>query len=317
MDKRKIILDCDPGHDDAIAIMMAKHPALDLLAITTVTGNQTIDKVTTNALNLRDYLDLGVPVYAGMALPMVRDLVIAAYVHGETGLDGHPFPPPTSKPESKHAVQYTIDTLLASNGDITLVPVGPLTNIAIAMRTEPAIIPKIKEIVIMGGSFGQGNITPTAEFNIFVDPEAALVVFESGAPIVMMGLNMTNTTVCTEDITARMAKIENKAAELFVNITNFTHRRLAAMVKERFGIETEHPGGAMHDPTCLAWLIDPDCFTLKDMYVTVDINRGPGYGQTVCDNWGVTNKPKNARVAMEVDQERFWNIIEDCIRLYS
>lgn len=191
MEKRKIILDCDPGHDDAIAMMMAaKHPAIDLLGITIVAGNQTLDKTLINGLNVCQKLEINVPVYAGMPQPIMRQQIVADNIHGETGLDGPVFEPLTRQAESTHAVKYIIDTLMASDGDITLVPVGPLSNIAVAMRMQPAILPKIREIVLMGGAYGTGNFTPSAEFNIFADPEAARVVFTSGVPLVMMGLDL-------------------------------------------------------------------------------------------------------------------------------
>lgn len=177
MEKRKIILDCDPGHDDAIAMMMAaKHPAIELLGITIVAGNQTLDKTLVNGLNVCQKLGIDVPVYAGMPRPIMREQIVAADIHGESGLDGPVFEPLTKKQEPVHAVSYIIDTLMASDGDITLVPVGPLTNIAVAMRMEPAIVSKIREIVLMGGAYGTGNVTPSAEFNVYADPEAARVV---------------------------------------------------------------------------------------------------------------------------------------------
>ena len=177
MNKTKIILDCDPGHDDAIAIMLAaKNPAIDLLGITVVAGNQTLEKTTVNALNVCQYLGLDVPVYKGCGQPMIREnQLIAADIHGESGLDGPVFAPLTKQMESKHAVLYMVDTLLASDGDITVVTTGPMTNLAMAMRLCPDIVPKIKEIVLMGGSYQLGNMTPAAEFNILVDADAAHV----------------------------------------------------------------------------------------------------------------------------------------------
>ena len=201
MKKRKIILDCDPGHDDAIAIMLAaRHPAIDLLGITIVAGNQTLNKTLVNGLNVCQKLDINVPIHAGMPKPIMREQIVADNIHGESGLDGPIFAPLVRKAESKHAIQYIIDTLMNSDGDITLVPVGPLTNIAVAMRMQPAILPKIREIVLMGGAYGTGNFTPSAEFNIYADPEAARVVFTSGVPLVMMGLDLTNQTTCTADV---------------------------------------------------------------------------------------------------------------------
>ncbi|MBY7308006.1 ribosylpyrimidine nucleosidase [Escherichia ruysiae] len=283
MEKRKIILDCDPGHDDAIAIMMAaKHPAIDLLGITIVAGNQTLDKTLINGLNVCQKLEINVPVYAGMPQPIMRKQIVADNIHGETGLDGPVFEPLTRQAESTHAVKYIIDTLMASEGDITLVPVGPLSNIAVAMRMQPAILPKIREIVLMGGAYGTGNFTPSAEFNIFADPEAARVVFTSGVPLVMMGLDLTNQTVCTPDVIARM----------------------------------ERAGGPVHDATCIGYLINPDGIKTQEMYVEVDVNSGPCYGRTVCDELGVLGKPANTKVGITIDTDWFWGLVEECVRGY-
>ena len=283
MEKRKIILDCDPGHDDAIAIMMAaKHPAIDLLGITIVAGNQTLDKTLINGLNVCQKLEINVPVYAGMPQPIMRQQIVADNIHGETGLDGPVFEPLTRQAENTHAVKYIIDTLMASDGDITLVPVGPLSNIAVAMRMQPAILPKIREIVLMGGAYGTGNFTPSAEFNIFADPEAARVVFTSGVPLVMMGLDLTNQTVCTPDVIARM----------------------------------ERAGGPVHDATCIGYLINPDGIKTQEMYVEVDVNSGPCYGRTVCDELGVLGKPDNTKVGITIDTDWFWGLVEECVRGY-
>lgn len=309
-ERRKIILDCDPGHDDAIAMMMAaKHPAIDLLGITIVAGNQTLDKTLVNGLNVCQKLGIDVPVYAGMPRPIMREQIVAAHIHGESGLDGPVFEPLTRKAEPVHGVSYIIDTLMASDGDITLVPVGPLSNIAVAMRMEPRILPKIREIVLMGGAFGTGNVTPSAEFNLYADPEAARVVFTSGVPIVMMGLDLTNQTVCTPDIIERMQKVGNTAGQLFADIMNFTLKTQA----EVFGLAA----GPVHDATCIGYLIDPGCITTKDMYVEIDVNEGPCYGRTVCDELGVTKKAPNVRVGTGINTERFWNLVEDCIRMYA
>ncbi len=283
MEKRKIILDCDPGHDDAIAIMMAaKHPAIDLLGITIVAGNQTLDKTLINGLNVCQKLEINVPVYAGMPQPIMRQQIVADNIHGETGLDGPVFEPLTRQAENTHAVKYIIDTLMASDGDITLVPVGPLSNIAVAMRMQPAILPKIREIVLMGGAYGTGNFTPSAEFNIFADPEAARVVFTSGVPLVMMGLDLTNQTVCTPDVIARM----------------------------------ERAGGPVHDATCIGYLINPDGIKTQEMYVEVDVNSGPCYGRTVCDELGVLGKPANTKVGITIDTDWFWGLVEEYVRGY-
>ena len=226
--KRKMILDCDTGHDDAIALMVAsKHPNIDLLGVTVVAGNQTLPKTLKNTLNVCDHLGLDVPVYAGMSLPLVRKQYVADDVHGESGLDGPVFGPCNKKAEDKHAVLYLIETLMNSDGDITLVPVGPLTNIAMAIRLEPRIVDKIQEIVLMGGAINLGNATPAAEFNIYADPEAAQIVFSSGVKITMMGLDLTNTVLANMQIIERMEALGNKAGKLFGDIMRFTFKSQA------------------------------------------------------------------------------------------
>lgn len=310
MEKQKIILDCDPGHDDAIAMMMAaRHPKIDLLGITIVAGNQTLDKTLVNGLNVCQHIGIETPVYAGMDRPMLRKQVVADMVHGETGLDGPVFATLVREAEKTHAVQYLIETLMASDGDIILVPVGPLSNIGMAMRLEPRIVGKIKEIVLMGGAYGLGNITSAAEFNIFADPEAAHVVFTSGVPIVMMGLDLTNQTVCTPDIIERMENIGNRAGKLFGDIMRFTLKTQ----NEVFGLEA----GPVHDATCVAYLIDPEIFTLQEMYTAVDITGGPSYGRTVCDYFGNSKMPVNSKVGITLNRDHFWNLVEQCVSMYK
>lgn len=310
MKKIKIIIDCDPGHDDAIAIMLAgNHPAIDLLALTTVAGNQTLDKTTVNALHVCEHLELDTPIYAGMSLPLVREQIVAANIHGESGLDGPVFGQLHTKIQPQHAVNYLIDTLLASDGDITLVPVGPLTNIATAMRMEPRILPKIQQIVLMGGAYGTGNFTPSAEFNIFADPEAANIVFSSGVKLTMMGLDVTNQTVCTPDIIKRMESIGNKAGSLFADIMRFTLNSQ----KIAYGLEA----GPVHDVTCVAYLIAPELFTTQDMNVVVDINRGPCYGRTVCDTINCLQQPANCTVGTGVDLPKFWDMVAEAVARYN
>lgn len=310
MTARKIILDCDPGHDDAIAMLMAyAHPAIDLLGVTIVAGNQTLKKTVRNGLNVAQLLDMDVKIYPGMPQPLVRKQVVAGNVHGKTGLDGHTFEALKRTAEKENGVQFIIDTLMASDGDITLVPTGPLTNIATAMRMEPLIIPKIKEIVLMGGAYGTGNFTPSAEFNIYADPEAAYVVFKSGAPIVMMGLDLTNQTVCTPDVIERMEAIGNKAGKLFGDLMRFTLKTQF----EEFGLEA----GPIHDATTIGYLIDPTLFDMQDMFVEVDINRGPCYGRTVCDELNVLKQTPNAKVGKKINRDSFFDLVADCIKTYK
>ncbi len=311
MDKRKIILDCDPGHDDAVAIMMAaKHPKIDLLGITVVAGNQTLEKTTINALNTCQYLGLDTPVYAGCGIPMVRARqIIADDIHGETGLDGPVFAPLTKKAEDKHAVNYIIDTLMASDGDISIVITGPDTNVAMAMRMEPRIVDKIQEIIIMGGAYQLGNVTPAAEFNIIADAEAAHIIFTSGRPLVMMGLDLTRQALCYPAVIDRMSKIDNVAGTLFCDLMRF----FSSTQKKVFGWE----GGPLHDPTCIAYLIDPTCIETKDMFSEVEIRSEKCYGRTLCDYFNTQGKEPNSKVSIKLDVDKFWDIVEECIRLYN
>ena len=309
MDRKKLILDCDVGHDDAIALMVAaRHPDLELLGITCVAGNQVLEKTLHNTLNVCQHLGIETPVYAGMSGPMVRDQVTAGDVHGTTGLDGPVFEPLTWKQgEKEHAVQYLIRTLMASQGDITLVPVGPLTNIAMAMRLEPRIIGKIREIVMMGGACGLGNATPAAEFNIYADPEAAHVVFSSGVPIVMMGLDLTNQALADRQVIERMEAIGNQAGKLFGEIMRFT------LNSQRINGLT---AGPVHDVTAVVYLFAPEVFTVKPAHVQVDLSHGPCYGRTVCDLVHRLGNQENARVGTGLDLDRFWDIVEEALRRY-
>lgn len=261
-----------------------------------------------NGLNVCQLLGIDANVYAGMLKPLVREQVVAGNVHGESGLDGPVFGPLHRQVEKTNAVNYIIDTLMASEGDITLVLVGPSTNIAVTMRMEPLIIPKIKEIVLMGGAYGTGNFTPSAEFNIFADPEAAHVVFTSGTPIVMMGLDLTNQTLCTLEIIERIKAVRNVAGKLFGDIMRFTLKSQF----ECFGLEA----GPLHDATCVGYLISPEAFETQEMYVEVDSNRGPFYGRTVCDELNVLEQKANAKVGKKIDTKTFWDLVEACIRKY-
>ncbi|MCR1871779.1 ribosylpyrimidine nucleosidase [Mammaliicoccus lentus] len=309
MEKQKIILDCDPGHDDAITMLMAyTHPSIDLLGITIVSGNQILGKTVKNGLNVAQYLDMDVKIYPGASEPLIRETVIADNVHGVTGMDGPVFEKLKRQPEKKKAVQFIIDSLLESSGDIILVPTGPLTNIALAMKIEPAIIPKIKEIVLMGGAYGNGNFTPSAEFNIFADPEAAHVVFKSGASIVMMGLDVTNQTICTTEVIERMESADNKAGKLFGDLMRFTLKTQY----EEFGLEA----GPLHDSTTVAYIVNKELFEVQEMFVEVDINRGPSYGCTVCDESNVLKEKPNVKVGKKVDTAKFFDLVEECIKMY-
>lgn len=311
-ERRKIIIDCDPGHDDAVAIMLAaRNPRLELLGVTTVRGNQTLEKVTQNALNICQYLDIDVPVCRGMAQPMVRKAPpVEERLHGETGLDGPLFGELKKELDPRHAVDFIIETVLASPDPVTLVPTGSLSNIAMAIRKEPRILDNIEEIVLMGGVYQHGNVTPAAEFNIYVDAEAAHVVFSCGRPVAMMGLDITRQVLCYPAIVERMSKVRTKAGKLFVELMNY----FCMTQKRVFGWE----GGPLHDPTTIAYLLDPDCVQTKEMAVDIDITGGPSHGRTNCDFFGLMkDREKNARVAVGIDVERFWDIVEEELGRYE
>ena len=310
MQKEKIILDCDPGHDDAVAIMLAAiNPKIELLGITVVAGNQKLEKTVNNALKVCNHLNLDVPVYSGMSRPMIREQLIADDIHGETGLDGPKFEELKIKAEDKHAVNFIIDTLMNSDEKVTLVPTGPLTNIGMAIRFEPRIIEKINRIVLMGGSYQLGNMTPAAEFNILADPDAAHIVFSSGVKIVMMGLDLTRQASATKEVVEKIKSLNNKASKLFVDLMEF----FAASQKNVYGWSAP----PVHDPTTIAYIIDPDCIEVKPMFCEIELWSERSYGRTLCDYFGILKKEPNVDVAVKLDFDKFWNLVYENLKLYD
>jgi ribosylpyrimidine nucleosidase len=317
----KIIHDCDPGHDDAVAMLMAAaHPALDLRAITVVAGNQTIEKTVRNALNVASMTGLcsGVPIAAGMSRPIVREPITAGEIHGTSGLDGPTFGEPTVSLSERHAVDLIIDLLMTSDTGLTLVPTGPLSNIGMALRKEPRIAEKIDRIVLMGGSCQSGNVTPSAEFNIYADPEAAHIVFNCGRPIVMMGLDVTRKALATAGEVTRIKSLGSPQALLFAEMMEF----FTKTQKEIYGLEAP----PLHDPVTIAWLIDPSCVTLKPMRVEIELRGELTYGRTSCDYIGLEFAANsslahpsgaNALVATDIDFRKFWDIVRDTFALYG
>ena len=310
MKKEKIILDCDPGHDDAVAIMLAAiNPKIELLGITVVAGNQKLEKTVNNALKVCNHLNLDVPVYSGMSRPMIREQLIADDIHGETGLDGPKFEELKIKAEDKHAVNFIIDTLMNSDEKVTLVPTGPLTNIGMAIRFEPRIIEKINRIVLMGGSYQLGNMTPAAEFNILADPDAAHIVFSSGVKIVMMGLDLTRQASATKEVVEKIKSLNNKASKLFVDLMEF----FAASQKNVYGWSAP----PVHDPTTIAYIIDPECIEVKPMFCEIELWSERSYGRTLCDYFGILKKEPNVDVAVKLDFDKFWNLVYENLKLYD
>jgi ribosylpyrimidine nucleosidase len=310
MKKINVILDCDPGHDDAVALMLAgKAPEINLLGITVVAGNQTIEKTTRNALNLCQYLGIDVPVAMGSSHPLVKEPVICPEIHGESGLDGFTFPPLKKEKDPLDGVSFIIKTCL-SHDEVVLVPTGPLTNIARALTQEPKIKEHISKIVLMGGSIGAGNVTPAAEFNIFVDPEAADIVFNSGLPVYMNGLDVTRKVLVLSSVVERMEKIHNKASDLFVALMN-------AFNANQKKVFSWSKGGPLHDPVTIVSLLDPSCVTYKYMNAVIDVSKGPSYGRTNCDQYDYLKQNPNAFVATDIDVAKYWDEIERVLRLYK
>jgi len=309
---QKIILDVDPGHDDAMAILLASaSPAIDLLAITTVAGNQTLPKTTLNARRVCSRAGIhGIPVAAGCDRPLVREQRVAENIHGESGLEGPTFAGEPDVPlDPRHAVDLIVELLMASDGDVMLVPVGPLTNIGMAMRREPRIVPKIRHISLMGGAWGFGNQTPSAEFNILVDPEAARIVFESGAPITMCGLELTHQAKATPDIIQRFADLHSPLGDFAVEMLRF----FASTYKKMHGFD----GPPLHDPTAVAWVIDPSMVETQPAHVDIETHAEFSYGRTVVDLHDVLGLPKNVLVATKLDVPRFWDLMVGAIASYG
>ena len=309
---QKIILDVDPGHDDAMAILLASaSPAIDLLAITTVAGNQTLPKTTLNARRVCSRAGIhGVPVAAGCSRPLVREQRIAENIHGESGLDGPTFAGEPDVPlDPRHAVDLIVELLMASDGDVMLVPTGPLTNVGMAIRREPRIVPKIRHISLMGGAWGFGNQTPSAEFNILVDPEAARIVFESGAPITMCGLELTHQAKATPDIIRRFADLHTPLGDFAVEMLRF----FASTYKKMHGFD----GPPLHDPTAVAWVIDPTIVETQPAHVDIETHAEFSYGRTVVDLHDVLGLPKNVLVATKLDAARFWDLMVGAIASYG
>ncbi|MDE6203232.1 MAG: nucleoside hydrolase, partial [Lachnospiraceae bacterium] len=259
--KEKMIYDGDPGHDDVMAILLAAgSPGIDLLGVTTVAGNAPLEMTTRNALITMDIIGADIPVAAGCRGPLVRPLYTAPFVHGKSGLDGAKLFEPKRKPVEKHACDFLIDTLMESDGDISIVAAGPLTNVALALRREPAIEEKIKQLVIMGGG-RFGNITPAAEFNIWSDAEAARIVFESGIPKVMCGLDLTYQAVATPEIMKRIQEIHSPVSEFVNDFMSFYNANSKRAGKN---------GAPVNDACCVAYLIDHKVFTTRHLRVDIE-----------------------------------------------
>ena len=304
---QSLIIDTDPGQDDAVAILLAlASPEIDLLGITTVAGNVPLALTQENARKICDLAGrTDMQVFAGLDRPLVRPLVTAEHVHGRTGLDGPVLPDPETPLQEQHAVDYIIDTLRRQPaGSVTLAPIGPLSNIAMAMQRAPDIIPRIRQIILMGGAYFEvGNITPAAEFNIYVDPHAAQIVFASGVPVIMMPLDVTHKALTRTDRVAALRAIGNRTGVAVAEMLEFFER----FDEAKYGSD----GGPLHDPCTVAWMIAPDIFNGRPCNVEIETASPLTMGMTVVDWWQVSSRPHNALVIGDLDADRFFSLITE------
>jgi inosine-uridine nucleoside N-ribohydrolase len=298
----EIILDCDPGHDDAIALLLALgSPELQLLGVTTVSGNQTLEKTTSNAIRVLDHVGRSeIPVAAGAPRPLVREGSVAANVHGETGLDGPDLPAPSREPEAMHAIDWIAGTLEGNPSPVTLVATGPLTNVALFLARYPELGTRLERIVLMGGAIAVGNTTPAAEFNLWADPEAARRVFESGLDLTMVGLDVTHQALMTPVHVERLSG-GGRAGKLVADLYRF--------YAQFHGREYGWDGAPVHDAVALAHVIDGTLLTTKHCGVIVDTGPELSRGRTHVDLWGLAAWEPTCHVAVGIDSERFLELL--------
>lgn len=309
-----LLIDCDPGHDDAMALLLAAAAeAVDLTAVTTVAGNQTIEKTTRNALRVLTLAErTDVPVARGMAKPLVRDQVTAGWVHGESGLDGATLPKPTVDSIDTHAIETIVETA-AESGALHIAPVGPLTNIAVALRKHPEVVDDIEQIVLMGGAIADGNVTPAAEFNIFADPEAAKIVFDSEVAVTMVGLNVTRSVRLTRDQIAEIRAMDTDVATTVADLLTY----FVDVYESSF----EWDGVPIHDACAVAEIISPGILDTTHTFVGVETKGDLTYGRTVADvrnvadDWPNVEAP-NADVALDIDGKAFFEMFRSALAEY-
>ncbi|HEX2767409.1 MAG TPA: nucleoside hydrolase [Candidatus Limnocylindria bacterium] len=310
-DRRRVILDCDPGHDDAIAILLAAaSPALELEAITTVAGNQTLDKVTLNARRVCSVAGITeVPIAAGADRPLARAPIVAGEIHGTSGLDGVDWDEPTVGVDSRAAVDLIVERALADDPrPLTIVAVGPLTNVATALRDHPEIRPRIERISVMGGAIGLGNWSPSAEFNIIVDPEASEIVLESGVPVTLVPLEVTHQALATDPVLERIAALGTPVSRMADALLRF----FADTYRDVFGFAAP----AVHDPCAVAAIIDPTIVGTRRTNVAIETRSELTLGRTVVDVYGTTGRPPNADVGMDLRVDRFWDLVIEALATY-
>jgi len=294
----RILLDCDPGHDDAIALLLAlASPELELLGVTTVAGNQTLEKTTANAIRVLEFVGRHeVPVAAGADRPLVREQVVASNVHGETGLDGPDLPPPQASPVAQHAVDFLADRIREHDGGVTLVPTGPLTNVALLLALHPDARPE--RIVLMGGAIAEGNVTPAAEFNIWCDPEAAARVFASGIDVTMIGLDITHRALFTS---AHVGRLQGRVGGMVTELLRFYgefHRKVY-----------DFDGSPIHDAVAVAHVMHSELVETKHLNTEIDVESELCRGRTVVDVWRRSGREPNSHVGVEIDSEGFLGLL--------
>ncbi|MAT18236.1 MAG: ribonucleoside hydrolase [Leifsonia sp.] len=309
MTARKIILDCDPGHDDAIAMLLAHgSPEIELVAVTTVAGNASLANVTRNALSVARIAGItGIPFAAGAARPLVRRTEFAPTIHGDSGLDGPELPEPEIELDPRSAAQLIIDLVMAHEpGEITLVPTGALTNIALAARLEPRIVPRVREVVLMGGGVHVGNWNATSEFNIVIDPEAAHIVFNEDWPLTMVGLDVTHQALATDAVRDAITELDTVPGRFTLELLDFfadTYRR-----------EQGFTYPPVHDPVAVAYVIDPSVLHVVKAPLDVELSGALTLGMTVADLRMPAPADCRTQVSLGLDQERFWSLVVSALR---
>ena len=304
----RVVLDCDPGHDDALAILLAAaSPALHLEAITTVAGNQTLEKVTLNAQRVCSAAGIrSVPIAAGCDRPLEREPTVAAEIHGASGLDGPAWGDVSVGVEGRHAADLLVDLGMA--GDLTVIATGPLTNVATALRREPRLAARLERVVVMGGAIGLGNWTPSAEFNIYADPEAAAEVVGAGLPLTLVPLEVTHQAVATPARMSQVRSLDSRVSRMTEELIEF----FAATYRSVFGFP--HP--PVHDPCAVAAVIDPATVKTRRVNVAVETVSDLTRGRTSCDVYGTTGGAAQVDVALELDADRFWDLMIGALASY-
>lgn len=310
---RKIILDCDPGHDDAVAMILAEgNPNIELLGVTTIGGNHTLPKVTRNAQIVSTICGIKAPIYAGCSRPLVREMTVADDIHGDTGMEihGYDLPEPTVPVEDMHAVDFIIKTVMeAEPKTVTLVPTGPLTNIAMAVRKEPRLAERVREVALMGGGYHTGNWSAVAEFNIKVDPEAAHIVFNEPWPVTMVGLDLTHQALATPEVEAKFKDLGTDPGNFVVGLFGAFRKNY----KDAQGFDNP----PVHDPCAVAYLIDSSVVSTVKVPVDVELGGRLTTGMTVADFRAPAPEDCHTQVAVKLDADKFWALVLDAVKAVS